>query len=57
VVTSLIESGLTIRWLREHCTCLWQLLPFMVQDEAGWWLLPERPERLLLMYLIRAGKG
>ncbi len=57
VVTSLIEAGLTIQWLREHRTCLWQALPFMVQDAAGWWRLPERTERLPLMYSIRACKS
>jgi SAM-dependent methyltransferase len=57
VVTALIEAGLTIQYLREHRTCLWQALPFMVQDEAGWWRLPERAERLPLMYSIRAVKA
>jgi SAM-dependent methyltransferase len=56
VVTALIEAGLTIEYLREHRTCLWQALAFMVQDEAGWWRLPDRPERLPLMYSIRAIK-
>ena len=36
IVTSLIEAGLTIQFLREHRTCLWQALHFMVQDEDGW---------------------
>ena len=57
IVTSLIEAGLTIQFLREHRTCLWQALHFMVQDEDGWWRLPDRPERLPLMYSIRAVKA
>ncbi len=57
VVTALIEAGLTIQSLHEHRTCLWQALPFMVEDEAGWWRLPEAPERLPLMYSIRALKA
>lgn len=56
IVTALIEAGLTIQFVREHQTCLWQALHFMVQDEDGWWRLPDRPERLPLMYSIRALK-
>jgi SAM-dependent methyltransferase len=57
VVSALIDAGLTIELVREHWTCLWQALPFMVEDEDGWWRLPDRPERLPLMYSIRARKG
>lgn len=57
IVTSLIEAGLTVQFLNEHRTCLWQALHFMVQDEDGWWRLPDRPERLPLMYSIRALKA
>jgi SAM-dependent methyltransferase len=57
IVGALIEAGLTIELLREHRTCLWQALAFMVEDEDGWWRLPDRPERLPLMYSIRARKA
>jgi SAM-dependent methyltransferase len=57
IVSALIEAGLTIQFLKEHTTCLWQALHFMVQDEDGWWRLPDRPERLPLMYSIRALKA
>jgi len=57
IVSALIEAGLTIQFLREHRTCLWQALHFMVRDEHGWWRLPDRPERLPLMYSIRALKA
>jgi SAM-dependent methyltransferase len=56
IVGALIDAGLTIELLREHRTCLWQALPFMVEGEGGWWRLPDRPERLPLMYSIRARK-
>ena len=56
IVSALIEAGLTIQFLKEHRTCLWQALHFMVQDGDGWWRLPDRPERLPLMYSIRALK-
>jgi SAM-dependent methyltransferase len=57
IISALIESGLVIETLREHQTCLWRALPFMVEGEDGWWRLPERPERLPLMYEIRARKA
>ena len=57
VLSALIDAGLVIELVREHRTCLWQALPFMVEDEDGWWRLPDRPERLPLMYSIRARKA
>jgi SAM-dependent methyltransferase len=57
IAGALIEASLTIESLREHQTCLWQALPFMVEGEDGWWRLPDRPERLPLMYSIRARKA
>jgi SAM-dependent methyltransferase len=57
IVSALIGAGLTIEALHEHQTCLWQALPFMVLGEDGWWRLPDRPERLPLMYSIRARKA
>jgi len=57
IVSALIAAGLTIEALREHQSCLWQALPYMVEGEDGWWRLPDRPERLPLMYSIRARKA
>ncbi len=57
IVSALIEAGLVIEALIEHQTCLWQALAFMVEGEDGWWRLPDRPDRLPLMYSIRARKA
>ena len=56
IVSALIDAGLAIQSLKEHQRCLWQALRFMVQDADGWWRLPDGPERLPLMYSIRALK-
>ena len=56
IITSLIDSGLTISLLEEHQTLLWQALHFMKQDAEGWWELPEGETRLPLMYSILARK-
>ena len=56
IVTSLVGAGLRIEFVREHQECDWQPLPQMVRGADGFWRLPERPERLPLMYSIRAVK-
>lgn len=56
IITSLIDSGLTIQLVEEHQTLLWQALPFMKQDSEGWWVLPEGKDRIPLMYSIVANK-
>jgi SAM-dependent methyltransferase len=56
IVTSLIEAGLRIEYVREHPFCAWKALPQMVEGEDHSWRLPENPERLPLMYSIRAVK-
>jgi len=57
IVGALIDAGLVIEALREHQSCLWQALPGMVEGEDRWWRLPDGPERLPLMYSIRARKA
>jgi SAM-dependent methyltransferase len=57
IIGALLAAGLVIKVFCEHRTCLWQALPFMVEREDGWWHLPDRPERLPLMYSIRARKA
>jgi SAM-dependent methyltransferase len=54
IVTSLIEAGLRIELVREHRECDWRHMPQMVKGADGFWRLPEKPERLPLMYSIRA---
>ena len=54
IITGLIEAGLRIAELREHRFCDWQALPQMVRGKDGFWRLPEDPERLPLMYSLRA---
>jgi len=57
ILTALIDAGLAIELVREHRRCAWQALPFLVEDDEGWWRLADRPERLPLMYSIRARKS
>jgi SAM-dependent methyltransferase len=55
MVSSVLDAGLTLSALREHTFCDWKALPSMVETDAGW-VLPERPERLPLMFTLEAHK-
>ena len=55
-LTALLDAGLRIRFLREHTQLCYQAWPHMVQDEAGWWTLPEGADRLPMMFSLLAEK-
>jgi SAM-dependent methyltransferase len=54
VVQAVIDAGLRIIRLEEHRSVEWPALPGMVEVGAGRYALPERPERLPLMYTLQA---
>ena len=56
VVTALIDAGLSIDFLHEHTFTEYRALPGMVRGADGLYRLPDRPERLPLMYSILAHK-
>ncbi len=43
VVTSLIEAGLRLCWLREHDALAWQAFACLVEGADGLWRWPDRP--------------
>ena len=49
VVTALAATGLQIEFLHEFDWCTFRMLPFMVQDGHGRWVLPEHRESVPLM--------
>jgi SAM-dependent methyltransferase len=53
VVSGLIETGLTLRWLHEHDAVPWRMFKLLVKGEDGLWRWPERPW-LPLAYSLRA---
>lgn len=53
IVTSLIEAGLELRWLREHDAVTWRMFQCLVEGEDGLWRWPERPW-LPLSFSLRA---
>ncbi|MBM3128782.1 MAG: class I SAM-dependent methyltransferase [Chloroflexi bacterium] len=54
VITALARAGLRIEELREYPFNAWQMFPFMEQDAAGWWRLPDRFPPLPLMFALKA---
>ena len=43
IVTSLIEAGLTLRWLHEHDAIAWPAFSCLVEGGPGLWRWPDRP--------------
>jgi SAM-dependent methyltransferase len=43
IVSSLIEAGLTLRWLHEHEAIGWPAFACLVEGEDGLWRWPDRP--------------
>lgn len=56
VVDSLIDAGLTIEFLHEFPFCAWELFPFMTSGKEGYYRLRENPDRIPLMFSVRARK-
>ena len=54
IVQAVIDAGLAVTGLREHTECEWRALRQMVQDPDGKFRLPERRERLPLMFTLEA---
>lgn len=55
-VQAVLDAGLVLTRLVEHTELEWQFLPQMVRNDAGRWVLPDRPERLPMMFTLEAVK-
>jgi SAM-dependent methyltransferase len=56
IVQGALDAGLRIDRLREHYFTEWQMLPSMVRQSPGHYVLPDRPERLPLMFTLQASQ-
>jgi SAM-dependent methyltransferase len=56
VVQALLDAGLALTRLVELDSCDWQGFESMVKGDDGRWRLPDRPERMALMYVLEARK-
>jgi SAM-dependent methyltransferase len=56
IVQGAIDAGLGIDGLQEHFYTEWQALPSMIERVPGVYVLPDRPERLPLLFTLRASR-
>lgn len=54
VVNALVGVGLEIQFLHEFPVCFFKALPFMAQDESGWWHI--KGDNIPLIFSIKAMK-
>jgi SAM-dependent methyltransferase len=54
VVNALTGAGLRLEFLHEFPYCFYRMLPFLVQDEEGWWRLAGDEQLIPLMFSLRA---
>jgi hypothetical protein len=57
VVQAILDAGLRLTRLEEHRELGWAFFDWMVPTERGGYVLPERPERVPLMYTLEAVKA
>jgi SAM-dependent methyltransferase len=53
IVTSLLEAGLTLKWLHEHDSVPWRMFDRLINDATGMYHWPDRPW-LPLAFSLRA---
>jgi SAM-dependent methyltransferase len=56
-VQAVLDAGLDLTGLTELDSCDWKGIDAMVKGDDGRWRLPDRPERMALMYVLQATKG
>ncbi|MFX0051183.1 MAG: class I SAM-dependent methyltransferase [Candidatus Hodarchaeota archaeon] len=56
IINCLIKAGLHIDFVNEYPFVSWQMFPFLVEKEGGWWHLPDKFEKIPLMFTLKATK-
>jgi SAM-dependent methyltransferase len=54
IVTALANTGLRIEYVHEFPFCIYQMFPFMVRGDDGYWRLPEHAASLPLTFSLKA---
>ncbi len=54
ILNALIDAGLRIEFLHEFPFCAWEMFPFMTKGDDGYYRLREGPDRIPLMFSVRA---
>jgi len=55
IVNALISAGLRIEFLHEFPYASYQMFPFLMQDETGWWRLPDLDSSIPMTFSLKAG--
>jgi hypothetical protein len=42
IVTSLLEAGLTLKWLHDHDSVTWRMFDQLIRDATGMYRRPDR---------------
>lgn len=56
IVQGALDAGLVIDGLQEHYYTEWRMFPSAIKEAPGRYVLPEAPERLPLLFTLRASK-
>jgi hypothetical protein len=56
IVMSLLDVGLTLRWLHEHESLPWRMFERLIKDDAGLYRWPDQPW-LPLAFSLRAERS
>lgn len=54
VVNAVTSAGLRIIWLHEFPYACYQMFPFLVQDDVGWWRMKEPDKGLPMTFSMKA---
>jgi SAM-dependent methyltransferase len=54
IVNVLISAGLQIEFLREFPYACYQMFPFLVQDEEGWWRMKDSDDAIPMTFSLKA---
>ncbi|MFX1282588.1 MAG: class I SAM-dependent methyltransferase [Promethearchaeota archaeon] len=56
IVNSLIEAGLKIEFIHEYPFVSWKMFPFLKEKEDKWWYVPDKFQKIPLMFTLKARK-
>ena len=56
IINSLINAGLQLEFFNEYNKLFFKGFPWMVEDDEGWWILPDHEDKLPLTFSLKCTK-
>ena len=56
IINSLVNAGLQLEFFNEFHKLFYKGFPWMVEDEDGWWVLPEHADKVPLTFSLKCTK-